>query len=80
MNSSAPATVTVNEVFVNAAPVSSGISEVTDEDVAVVVWLSTSDIEGDVVTTVIQSVPRNGTLYQYGASEYGMRGEGREAC
>ena len=62
----ATANVTVSPV--NDAPVAGNQSVTTDEDTAIEVTLSISDIEGDAVGYTIVSAPRHGTLSGTGAN------------
>ena len=66
--SSATTTVGLTVTPVNDAPVAQAQSLSTDEDVAVVVTLSGSDVEGDALTFTVVTPPAHGTLTGSGAS------------
>jgi hypothetical protein len=59
---SANATVTINITPVNDAPVASGRTASTNEDTAVLITLSASDVENSPLTYAIVGQPANGTL------------------
>ncbi|MBM3956824.1 MAG: tandem-95 repeat protein, partial [Gemmatimonadetes bacterium] len=59
---SAPATVTVNVLPVNDAPVAEAQSVTTDEDVSVDFALSGSDVEGSSLTSAMWSPPAHGSV------------------
>ena len=56
------ATVTITVAAVNDAPVASDLSAATNEDTAVDVTLSATDVEGDALTFLKVSDPTNGTV------------------
>ena len=58
---SAQATVQLRVLAVNDAPVASDATTTTDEDVAVTLTLSATDVDGDALTYTIVSGPQNGT-------------------
>lgn len=60
LSNNAVVTITVNAI--NDAPVADAQSVETDEDTAVIITLTGSDIEGDVLTFSIVDVPLNGVL------------------
>ncbi len=59
---SAPATVTLDVTAVNDAPVANAQSVSTQQDTAVALTLTGSDVDGDTITFAIQSGPVHGIL------------------
>ena len=62
---SAPATVAIDVVPVNDGPVANAQSVTTDEDTAVVITVSGSDLDGDTLSFATGTGPANGTLGAY---------------
>ena len=56
------ATVSITVNAVNDAPVSSPVTDSTNEDIAKTITLSSSDVDGNSLTYIIVSGPTNGTL------------------
>ena len=49
-------------LHINIAPIADDIAVTTDEDVAVAITLTGSDVDGDVLTFAVVTAPTNGTL------------------
>ena len=62
------ATVTINVRAVNDAPVVANKSATTDEDTAVTITFSATDVDGDALTYRVVTAPAHGTLSGTGAS------------
>ncbi|MBP6224750.1 MAG: tandem-95 repeat protein, partial [Rhizobacter sp.] len=58
-----PATVTINVISVNDAPVAAPFSAIGPEDTPLPVSLSASDVDGTVTSFTISQLPTNGTLF-----------------
>ncbi|HOX66633.1 MAG TPA: Ig-like domain-containing protein, partial [Burkholderiaceae bacterium] len=58
-----PATVTINVISVNDAPVAAPFSAIGPEDTPLPVSLSASDVDGTVTSFTISRLPTNGTLF-----------------
>ncbi len=63
-----PGTITLNITAVNDAPIASGQSVTTSEDVAKAITLAATDVDGNSLTYIIVSGPSNGTLSGSGAN------------
>ncbi|MFM9914845.1 MAG: Ig-like domain-containing protein, partial [Rhizobacter sp.] len=58
-----PATVTINVISVNDAPIAAPLSAIGPEDTPLAVSLSGSDVDGTVTSFTITRLPTNGTLF-----------------
>ena len=65
--SSAPAAVSLTVAPINDAPVANAQALTTDEDTALAITLTGSDVEGDALTFVVVNAPAHGTLTGSGA-------------